>query len=126
MKTMGKLASILLQIASSFCFLAFAAIMIYILTSEIIGEPAGFSASASTSILPSLRLHCLQTFANIVIAQLSKDLMATSSVEGPLLSPSLVVPKSLTTLLLEFSATAQILHPFCCYFDFYHYSSKYY
>lgn len=98
MYTTGQFASVLLHMASIFCFLAFAAIFTFMLTPDIIGEPSGFSASAITSMLPISTLLFLQTSANMVTAQSARDIMASSSAEGPWLSPPLEVPRSITTL----------------------------
>ena len=97
-ETTGQFASVLLQTASSFCFLSFEATVTFRFTPVNLGESAGLSASATTSILVILTLDFLATSANIVTAQSASAIIESSSAEGPVLSPPFAVPRSSTML----------------------------
>ena len=87
MDNTGHMASVLLQAASSSCFLAFAETLILIFTPVSLDESGGFSASATASSLLSSILLCLQTSAYIVMAQSAKAMTASSQAVGPVSSP---------------------------------------
>ncbi len=98
MDTTGQFASVLLQTASIFCFLAFATTVTFMFTPVNFGESAGFSASAMAVTLLSSTLLFLQTSANIVTAQSARAIIANYNALGPVLSPPFAVPKSNTIL----------------------------
>ena len=105
MDTTGHIASVLLQAASSSCFLAFADTLTVIFTRVSFDESAGFSASVTASSSLSSILLCLQTSAKIVMAQSAKDMIASSSAVGPVSSPPLAGGRSNARLwFLELSA----------------------